>query len=57
MILCRSFALQGVVEYPAPWGNRYAFPANEPALISECMQYSTAVYYGILASSTEVIKY
>ena len=57
MILCRSFALQGFLEDPAPWGNGYAFPVNEPALISEYIQYSTAVYYGILTSSTEVIRY
>ena len=40
-----------------PHGNGYAFSVNEPALISEYIQYSLAVYYSILTSSTEVIRY
>ena len=57
MLLCRSFALGGFLEDPAPWGNGFAFPANEPALISEYIQYSTAVYLGMLMSCTEMVKF
>ena len=50
MILCRSFSLQGFLELPGPWGYSFAFPVNEPALIGEYIQYSTAMNHGIVTS-------
>ena len=57
MILCRSFSLQGFLEVPGPWGYGFAFPVNEPALVGEYIQYSTAVYHGILTSCTEMVRF
>ena len=57
MTMCRSFALRGFLEDPAPWGNGFAFPANEPAPISETIQYSTVVYLGMLMCYTDMVKF
>ena len=57
MIFCRSFALHRFLEDPAPWGDGFAFPANESALIYEYIQYSTTVNLGMHMSCTEMVKF
>jgi len=55
--VCRVAALQGFLEAPAPYGNGYPFPVNDPKLASKYLMASTAVYTGLRNACAEVVKY